>query len=437
MFVIAGAGISGLVLGYYLKKHKIPYLIVEKKEKPGGNIQTLLAEGRILELGPNTLLLKPHIFTLIQTLKLENEIVFASQTAKKRYILKENKYRALPTSPFSLFLGSFFSPSTKIKILRDFFKKPNTATPENESIHDFFVRHFGTEVAELVVNPFVSGIYAGDSQKLITRYAFPVLEEAEKHTGSIIKGFVKYQKQHSSQGIISFKNGMYTLVQALYEVQHENIQLDTGIEKIEFGTDNHTLYLTSGEKLTAKKIIFTTPAYVTARYIQSLSEPFAQELKNISYNPVCVLHSVYPKNKVKHKLDGFGALHPAKYNTFTLGTIFSSSVFDNRTNPDEVLLTTFIGGQKFLPLSEQKIKEYTHKELSEYLGIETEPLYTHLHIWDKAIPQYERNYANILPYVHSWEKQGIYLSGNWLNGISVEKCIAFNAQLAQKLANLN
>ncbi len=435
MFLIVGAGISGLILGYRLKKYRIPYLIIEKSEKPGGNIQTLSVEGRILELGPNTLLLRPHILTLIQELKLENEVLFASKYAKKRYILKENRYRALPINPFSLFFGSFFSPSTKIKILKDFLKKPNSNLSDNESIHDFFVRHFGLEVAELVVNPFVSGIYAGNSQKLITKYAFPTLIEAEKNIGSIIKGFIKYQKEHRSQGIISFKNGMHTLVQALYEVQRENILLNTTIERLDFGTNEHTVHLASGKNITAKNIIFTTPAHTTAKYIQSLSEPFAQQLKDIYYSPVCVVHSAYPKNKVKHKTDGFGALHPAKYDTFTLGTIFSSSVFDNRTNREEVLLTTFIGGQKFLPLSQQKIKEYTHKELSEYLGIEAEPLFTHVHIWEKAIPQYESNYAYILPYVHSWEEQGIYLSGNWLNGISVEKCIGFNAELAQKLAS--
>jgi oxygen-dependent protoporphyrinogen oxidase len=436
MFVIVGAGISGLVLGYYLQKHKIPYLIIEKNATAGGNIQTIFVEGKILELGPNTLLLKSHIWELIQELHLQNEVVFASKSAKKRYILKENYYKALPTHPLSLLSNTFFSLATKMKILRDFFKKPNKDIPDNESVHDFFVRHFGTEIAELVVNPFVSGIYAGDSKKLITKYAFSTLTEAEKNSGSIIKGFIKYQKEHRSQGIISFKSGMSTLVQALYEAQHQNILLNTIIQKTEFDTNNHNIYLASGEKLTAQKIIFTSPAYVTAKYIQPLSASFAQQLESIHYSPVCVVHSVYPKNKVKHKLDGFGTLHPKKYNTFTLGTIFNSTLFNNRTNSDEILLTTFIGGQKFLPLSEQEIKLNTHSELSKYLGIEAEPVYTHVHIWQKAIPQYEANYADILPYTHSWEKQGIFLSGNWLNGISVEKCIAFNAKLAQKLASL-
>lgn len=434
MFVIVGAGISGLVLGHTLQQHGTPYCIVEKNGYAGGNIQTLCTDGRILELGPNTLLVKPHVAKLIKELQLENEILYANPRAKKRYILKENTYRALPTSPFSLLLGSFFSFSTKKRIFKDFFKKPNTNPPENESVHDFFVRHFGVEVAELVVNPFVSGIYAGDSQKLITKFAFPTLTEAEKNTGSIIKGFVKYQKQHRSQGTISFKKGMYTLVQALYEKQKNNILLNTTIEKITFSPKNHTIYLTSGKKITAQNLIFTTPAYVTAAYIHSLSEIFAEQLKNVHYSTICVVHSVYPKNKVKHTLNGFGALHPAKYNTFTLGTIFNSTLFDNRTKPDEVLLTTFISGQKFLPLSTQEIQQNTHNELSTYLGIKAEPIYTHVHIWQKAIPQYELNYTNILPHIHTWEKDGVFFSGNWLNGISVEKCIEFNLQLAQKLA---
>jgi len=434
MIIIVGAGISGLVLGYYLQKQNTPYQIIESSATIGGNIQTLNIDNRILELGPNTLLLKPHIRKLIQDLNLENEVILASKYVKKRYILKENGYKALPSNPFALLFGNFFSFSTRIKVLKDLFKKPNPDASNQENVHDFFVRHFGLEIAELVVNPFVSGIYAGDSKKLITQYAFPALTEAEKTTGSIIKGFIKYQKQHRSQGIISFKNGLSTLTEALYNAQSKNILLNTSIEKIEFGNKCHTLYFSEQDKITAQNIIFTTPAYITAKYLIHLSKTLSQKLEAICYAPVCVMHSVYPKNKVKHKLDGFGALHPKKYNTFTLGTIFNSTLFDNRVQPDEVLLTTFIGGQKFLPLPENDIKKYTHQELAKYLEIDAEPLYTHLHIWKKAIPQYESIYADILPYVHSYEKEGVFFSGNWLNGISMEKCIDINAQLAQKLA---
>lgn len=435
MYIIIGAGISGLTLGYYLQKQNIPYQIIESSSISGGNIQTLTYQGRVLELGPNTIVLKPHIETLLQELRLEQEILFANPSAKKRYILKENQYKALPSNPFTLLFGTFFSTRTKVKILKDLFKKPNPTIPDKENVHDFFVRHFGLEIAELVVNPFVSGIYAGDSQKLVTEYAFPTLIEAEKNTGSILKGFIKYQKEHRSKGIISFKNGLHTLIKALHQAQDKNILLHTSIEKITFNNNEHYIYLSSDEFIKAQKIIFTIPAYATARYIHTLSETFAHNIASIPYAPVCVVHSIYPKNKVKHKLDGFGALHPSKYNTFTLGTIFNSTLFSHRAKTEEVLLTTFIGGQKFLPLSEKEIQLKTHQELAKYLGINAEPTYTHVKIWEKAIPQYEAIYADILPHIHSWEEKGIYFSGNWLNGISVEKCIEFNQKLAQRLAH--
>ncbi|MCS7029668.1 MAG: protoporphyrinogen oxidase [Bacteroidia bacterium] len=436
MIVIIGGGISGLTLGYYLQKQKIPYILVEQSQKIGGNIQTLCLQGRTLELGPNTVLAKPHVWELIQELNLTEQIIYPDKKARKRFILKKNGYAALPSNPVSLLLNSFFSLSTKIQILKDLSKKPNPNPPKKETVHDFFVRHFGIEVAEQVVNPFVAGIYAGDSQKLITEYAFPTLIEAEKHTGSIIKGFIKYQKMYRSKGSISFRNGMHTLVQTIYQAQKSSVYLNTFIEKIEFGDLKHTLILSNKNTVSAKRIVFTAPAYSVAKYVESLSADFAQKLACIPYAPVCVVHSVYRKDKVKHKLDGFGALHPSMYNTFILGTIFSSTIFPNTCHSDEVLLTSFIG-QKFLSYSQNEIQDKVHQELANYLNITEAPIFTHLHVWEKAIPQYEANYADILPFVHQWESKGIYFSGNWLNGISVEKCIEVNKHLAQKLATLD
>ncbi|MCS7077861.1 MAG: protoporphyrinogen oxidase [Bacteroidia bacterium] len=432
MLVIVGAGISGLTLGYYLKSQGTPYVIIEQHSTVGGNIQTLHIENRILELGPNTLPLKPHVWDLIQDLDLVGEVLYSHSSAKKRFILKSDKYVPLPSNPLSVFVSPFFNVQSKIKILKDIFKKPNNNLPKHETVYDFFVRHFGTQIADEVVTPFVSGIYAGDSQKLIVEYAFPTLIDIEKNTGSIIKGFIQYQNKQRSQGIISFKKGLYTLIEALHKVQKENIWLNTSIQKIDFGIQNHTLYL-SDKAITTQQIVFTAPAYSITKYIKSLSHEFANQLTQIYYAPVCVVHSVYPKNAINHKLDGFGVLHPKKYNTFTLGTIFSSTLFANRTSENEVLLTTFIG-EKFLPDNPQKIQDKVHQELSKYLQVTQKPIFTHLHIWARAIPQYEANYEYILPLVHQWEKNGIYFSGNWLNGISVDRCIEVNRQLAQKLA---
>ncbi len=76
MIVIIGAGISGLTLGYYLKKSGYTdFKILERDKKVGGKAQSLLKNGYHLELGPNTLFTTPELIELIQDLNLQSNIL--------------------------------------------------------------------------------------------------------------------------------------------------------------------------------------------------------------------------------------------------------------------------------------------------------------------------------------------------------------------------
>ena len=95
----------------------------------------------------------------------------------------------------------------------------HSAPPEgDESVAAFMRRKFSPELLEKLVGPFVSGIYAGDPEKLGLRSAFPQIYEAEKSAGSVIRGLLR-EKRWRSPGerptLQTFRDGNQTLTDAL------------------------------------------------------------------------------------------------------------------------------------------------------------------------------------------------------------------------------
>src|SRR4029077_4389790 len=108
--------------------------------------------------------------------------------------------------------------STKWALVRDILGK-STPPANDESVAAFIRRKFSPQLLDRLVGPFVSGIYAGDPERLSLRSAFPQLYEAEKSAGSIIRGMMRAAKSRKAPRerptLLSFRNGNETIVQAL------------------------------------------------------------------------------------------------------------------------------------------------------------------------------------------------------------------------------
>lgn len=135
-----------------------------------------------------------------------------------RYVLVKGTLRPVPLSPPAFIASSLFSSVTKLSVLRDILGR-STPHQFDESVAAFTRRKFSRELLDKLVGPFVSGIYAGDPEKLSLRSAFPQLYEAEKFAGSIIRGLLFSAKKRAASAekptLQTFREGNQTLIQAL------------------------------------------------------------------------------------------------------------------------------------------------------------------------------------------------------------------------------
>ncbi len=123
----------------------------------------------------------------LEEINLNNEIIITNPEIKRRFVVKKGKPIPLPQSLFSLITSPLFSSQTKFRLLQEPFIKKKEIN-DDECLADFTRRRLGEEVLDYAVNPLASGVFAGDPEKLSTKYAFPLFYNLENEYGSLIMG---------------------------------------------------------------------------------------------------------------------------------------------------------------------------------------------------------------------------------------------------------
>ncbi|MGB7284074.1 MAG: protoporphyrinogen oxidase [Candidatus Acidiferrum sp.] len=446
--LVVGAGISGLACAYYLRKSGIDAQIVEASPRPGGMIRSERGDDYLLELGPQSFSSTPQLTDLCRDLGIEGELVSAPPRAP-RFLLLGGQLKPAPLSPPAFFASSLFTTRTKASVLRDLFG--HTKPPDSdESVAAFVRRKFTVELLDKLVGPFVSGIYAGDPEKLSLRASFPQLHDAERSTGSVIRGMLRAAKSKKrpkhKPALQSFRDGNETLVRTL--AANLGPALRTGVSATEFrrstgSATNYEVTLTtngSAEQIYADHLVLATPTQTAATLLRPIHSERASLLASIEYAPIAVVSLGYPKSAVGHSLDGFGFLIPRSEKRRTLGIVWNSSLFPNRAPADHVLLTSFLGGAtdpQATALPSDDLISLIHKEIAPLLQIRQPPGFSNVTLYPRALPQYNLGHLDriALASEHGFRCENVWLAGNYLRGPAIGACIEQAQSIAQEICS--
>ncbi len=448
---ILGGGVTGLTAAWQLAKAGHSVRVLESAARVGGNIRTEAADGWLSEAGPNSFQESTlEIATLIRELGLAVERITTLAAAKKRYLVMDGKLLAAPAGPGAFFSTPLFSFRTKVKILSEVLQSPRNR-PDEVSVARFVTDHVGAQVLERAVQPFIGGIYAGNSERLSAKYAFPKLWEAEKTTGSLIRAAIQGAKSRKAQGlkgsapVISFKRGLQALTDALAaKLPEGSVVLNADVKALLPGATRRWGVLwdgptgpTSGE---FDFVIAALPAWSLARltFGTDAATPLAA-LGAVEYSPVASLFLGYRRDQVRHPLDGFGALVPRAEKRSILGLLFSSSLFPGRAPEGHVGLTVFTGGAlqpETARLPEKELLDRVASDLRDLVGAEGRPVFTRHVLWNQAIPQYNLGYGRFLDAMTQCEAKfpGFLVGGSVRDGIALPDCIKSGTQLAKRVS---
>lgn len=449
--IVLGAGISGLTTAYLLHKDGYDVTVLEKNDKVGGSIETVIENGLLFDRGPNSALeTTPLIAQLVEELNLTEQFVYANKKGNKRYILRNNQLHALAISPPAFIKSKLFSSKAKLRLLKEPFVG-KSRDGYYQSIAEFVTRRLGQEFLDYAINPFVAGVYAGNPEDLSVKSAFPKLYALEEEYGGLIVGTIrsirkrKKRKEQSKQSakMLSFKDGMKVLPEAIANHLGSRVKLNAEVVSIRKTADgNYGVTYNEGEQsltLLTDIILSTIPAYTAAELFGNFEDGIKKHLNAVYYPPVLVLYLAYNKDDIGQPLDGFGFLIPSKEEKSFLGAIWSSVLFPNRAEDNKASFTLFIGGSRnpgFIYDDEEELIKTVRQEFEELMKIKGEPVHLAKRFWEKAIPQYTIGYVEHENYFDHFEKdnRGIFLGGNYRGGISVGDCIK-NAELVLNKIN--
>ena len=179
--LVVGAGISGLSLAHALTKlgnnSPLKILVAESQNRVGGNITTVSLGDFLWEEGPNSFSPTPELLKLAVDVGLKQELVFADRKLP-RYVYWNGQLLPVPMSPTAMLQSKLLSDGGKLRALVGALGFVSPAIGNfseqggEETVSQFFQRHLGAEVMQRLVEPFVSGVYAGDPSQLSAAAAF-------------------------------------------------------------------------------------------------------------------------------------------------------------------------------------------------------------------------------------------------------------------------
>ncbi len=429
---VLGGGISGLTAGFLLLEQGRSVIVLEAASQPGGSIRTWKSDGFVFELGPNTVLNNtPEIDALCEAAGVLASRLGASPSSKKRFVVKGDEPVALPRGPLGLLRTPLFSARAKLRLLREpFISRP--AAGVEESIAQFARRRLGREFFDYVVSPFVSGVYAGDPEKLSVQHATVKIHALEERHGSLIRGALAGRKGPApAGGLFSFRDGLETLPRALAERLGAAWRARASVIGVRRNEDEYTVKAVrddGDEEWSVRSVVCALPAAAASSALAPLGGDFPARIGTLPYADVAVVCLGFRREQVRHPLDGFGLLAPAVEHRYVLGCLFPSSIFPGRAPDECVALTAFLGGARHpdrVTADTEEILAATVRDLRGLLGTFGEPVLHRVERWRPAIPQYVVGHGALKAVGAEFERgnPGLYLSGNLLHGVSVADCI--------------
>ncbi|MEI6207049.1 MAG: protoporphyrinogen oxidase [Desulfuromonadales bacterium] len=463
--IIIGGGISGLATAWLLRNKaqaagkKLDITLLEKEERAGGKIWSIKADGYTCEWGPNGFLdSKPQTLDLCRAIGVEGNLHRSNDNARKRFIFSGGELHQLPDGGPAFLKSRLISWPGKLRLAME--PTPfiaSSPTGVDETLADFGRRRLGNEALDKLIAPMVSGIFAGDPETMSLISCFPRIAELERDYGGLIRAMIMLAKQKKRDiaagkvvssaagpgGILtSFREGIQYLSDSLAGSLGAIVKPGRAVTAVEQGGSvPYRVTCGDGSEFESDQVIMASPAFAAADMLSALSGEFAAVLRQIPYASMTVICFGYIRERIRHSLDGFGYLIPKKEGCNTLGTLWDSSMFENRAPVGKVLLRSMMGGAcfpEYVKLSDDEVVARVRRDLRLTMGIDAEPEFIRVFRHPQAIPQYTVGHGKRLQALEELLKahQGLILTGNSYRGIGLNDCVAAAERAADEALEL-
>ncbi len=393
---VVGAGFSGLVTAYYLVKAGFKVQVVERNARVGGLIHTIQTPQGPVETAANGIRNSVRLEAMCADLGVPLQTT--RREARARFIFRGRPKRFPLSAAEILKLGFRFAASATSWRPRPL-----------ETISDWGCRVVGEAATDFFLAPALSGIYAGDPDRLSASLVFgqAVLPDHLRTTRPA------RPKLH---GTVAPPSGMQQLIDGLGDY------LDcAGVELVL----NHEAHLEAGEPA-----VVCTSARAAAECLADIAPQLSESLRQIEMMPVLTATCQY--NPSAAKLKGFGCLFPRSEGFRARGVLFNEFIFPGRGPAHSE--TWIFGGAldpSIVELSDQELIQLIASERERLYGEHHEAIGIHLTSWPQGLPHYSIDLERVLTKLPAPPAK-VALVGNYLGRIGLAKLVERAAFVAER-----
>lgn len=448
--VVIGGGISGLTTAHRLLREGIgEVVLLEAGDRLGGNIRTEREGGFVIDAGPDSwVAAKPHAKALCQELGLGDRLIGTEEQNRRVYVLRkgrlipmpEGSMLGLPARMLPFLTSELLSVPAKLRAVSEGLRR--RGLQGDPSIAEFFGERFGREMSDVLLEPLLGGVFAGDGRELSFRAAFPQLAAmADKH-GSLLRAVRSMQRGRpasTASPFLSLRGGLGELVEALEAEVGEVVRRNAKVASVTKSAKGFEVRLDSGESVEAEQLVVALPAHAASKILASLDPELSHELYGIPYVSTATVFFGWQRRDVAHPLDATGFLVPVSERRHVMAATFVSSKWAHRAPEGQVLVRAFLGGGRdegVLASSDEKLVHLARQEIAPVLGVSADPILVRVKRYHRASPQPALGHLERVERIGELVARcpGLHVIGNAYEGVGIPDCVRHAERVAGQIA---
>jgi protoporphyrinogen/coproporphyrinogen III oxidase len=430
--VVVGGGVAGLAAAYRLGRAdpSIDVMVLEAGDAVGGKLVSVDVGDLEVEAGPDSFVArKPWAIELCAELG----ITMREPSARGAFVWTDRGLERLPDTALGVpaDLDGFarwrgMSRRGRLRALSDLVRR-SRPPEQDESIGSLTRRRLGDEATEMLIQPMLGGLFAGDVDRLGVRATFPELAAWERDLGGLIVGARAAFRKGSAAGPMFLRpvGGVPALPLALARaIGLDRIRTAAPVTSIEADGPGWIVRVGDAE-VPADVVVLATPAYVSSALLEELAPVAAAEIGAIPDVSTGVVLLVYPSGTADALPDAGGFVVPRGRAPMTAAT-FVSRKWPSPEHGDRAVIRCFFGGagaEDVLDESDDEIVEAVGRHLSAVLPLPSVAQASRIVRWRRAMPQFEVGHLERVETIVGSLPTGIVVTGNAYRGVGVADAV--------------
>lgn len=444
--VVVGGGLTGLTAAWYLRGHA-EVTVLEAAGRIGGQVRTIDLGGARLDVGADAMLARqPEGLELARELGLGDDLVEPLTGSVRLWVrgrlrpLPEGTVMGVPTDLRALARSGVVPPTGVLRAALEPLL-PRRDLGEDRAVGGLVTERFGRAVTDLLVDPLLSGVYAGAIDRLSAAATAPPLWKAAHDHRRMTAGLRAHRRRTAGASGPVFqtvRGGLGRLVAALGDALGDRVRTGVAATGLERRADGWRVATDAGP-VEADEVVVVLPAAAAARLLGASAPGLARALGEFRTASVAVTALAYDPADAARVAEGSGFLVPRSEGRLVKAATWSSRKWPHLANAERFLVRASVGrvdDPRGLELDDDELAHRVDAEVRAAMGLPCPARERRLVRWTDAMPQYDVGHLQRVARVRAAlasSAPGLHLGGAAFDGIGLPARVRDGRRLAAQV----